>query len=479
MKRLRRARRVAIVAGGLFCLVASTTEGAGFALLEQSVKGLGTAFAGTAASAEDASTVFFNPAGLTRLERTLADGRRDPQPMLQAAAHVVALSAEFDDKGSGLNPALGALGLPAGAGTLAGTSGGDGGVAGVVPNLYLHLPLGERLRLGVGVNAPFAFKTAYEDGWVGRYHALTSQIETQNYNPSLAFEVNDWLSLGVGLNAQRVDARLSNAVDQSTVCLSLAAAGAPIPCAALGLTTPGSVATDGNVDLRNARDWSFGWNAGLLLHPGESTRVGLHFRSKISHELEGTARFSNIDPTLAAVTSATPGVIGFATQRARAKVTLPESATVSLHHRLNERWAVMADVSWTRWTRFQRIIVNFADGSQLVQPEDWDNSVRYALGVAFTPDSRWTLRAGTAFDETPIPDAVRRTPRIPGEDRVWVAFGASYAFDRHWSVDAGYAHLFAVRDPAVRNTEVTTGHTLVGEFDSSADIASLQVVYRF
>ena len=272
-----------------------------------------------------------------------------------------------------------------------------------------------------------------------------------------------------------MEARLSRALDQSTVCLGSALAAL---CPGLGLATPASIATDADVDLRNARDWSFGWNAGLMWEPLPGTRVGAHYRSKISHNLEGTAVFGRVNPTLAAATVAAPGVTGLANQPASARLTLPESASVHFYHELNDQWALHGDVSWTRWTRLQRLIVKFADGTQSVTPFNWNNTMRYSGGVTYRHNDRWTFRAGAAYDETPIPSPEDRTPRLPGEDRTWVAIGVSYAMSDHLSFDAGFAHLF-IDDAKFNNTEPSTGHTLTGKADADANILSAQVIYKF
>ena len=157
--------------------LAGTSQGAGFALIEQGVSGLGNAFAGNSASAEDASTIYFNPAGLTRLSGT----------QYNVGAHVIAPSAKFRDRGSSINPALGGS-------TLFGGTGGDGGERGVAPNFYYARDLTGDIRFGLGVNAPFGLATKYNDGWRGRYHAIKSELITVNINPAIAFKATDQLS---------------------------------------------------------------------------------------------------------------------------------------------------------------------------------------------------------------------------------------------------------------------------------------------
>ena len=198
------------IVAALLSVFSATAFASGFAILEQSVQGLGYAFAGRAAVAEDASTIFFNPAGLTRL----------PGMQLEVAANIIVPSAEFKNEGSALNAAF-TGGMPI-AGTLTGDDGGDAGDAGLVPNLYYAAQITERLHAGLGINAPFGLTNSYRGDWVGRYHAIKSELMTINVNPTLAFELHPMISVGAGINIQYIKARLTNAIDQSGVCLGLA-----------------------------------------------------------------------------------------------------------------------------------------------------------------------------------------------------------------------------------------------------------------
>lgn len=171
------------------CALATFTglaQASGFALIEQNASGLGNAYAGAAAVAEDASTIYFNPAGLTRL----------PGRQFVGALHVIMPSADFSNRAS--TPAFSTTAL---AGPFAQNgSGGNGGETALVPNFYLSWQLDPKLFLGVGVNAPFGMMTDYDANWMGRFHALKSAIETVNINPTVAYKVNDRFSFGVGLN---------------------------------------------------------------------------------------------------------------------------------------------------------------------------------------------------------------------------------------------------------------------------------------
>lgn len=453
-----------LLTAGILTACTSSVMAAGFALIEQSASQQGLAFAGGAALADDASTVFFNPAGMTRLPRQFI-----------AAAHVVAPSAEFSGGGT-TAPAV--LGISSTNATITGGDGGDAGQVGVVPNLYYVAPLSQALYFGLGINAPFGLATDYSESWVGRYHAIESEVRTVNFNPSLAYKVNKDFSIGVGFSVQYIDAKLTQAIDQGSTCIVQAAANplvgpaaAEAFCAGNGLVPQGSDAFAKVV----GDDWSLGYNFGFLFEPAAGTRIGFAYRSKVRHQLQGDARFRNASPFF------TVGSNVFVNSNVEAGVDLPNSASLSLYQDINRQWAVMGDITWTGWRSFDELRIKFddSDSSQpdSVTDESWNNSMRYALGVRYKPDSTWTFRAGAAFDRTPIPDASHRTPRIPGEDRTWVSIGLGFRASRALSFDVGYSHLFVFDDPKINNT-TSTGGNLSGDYDASVDIVSAQVVWN-
>ena len=242
-KRINPAIASLVAAGA--ALGMGEASASGFALVEQSVKQVGSAISGGAASAEDASTIFFNPAGMTRIKGD----------QVVAGAHYIVPSAKFSGDAT-TNPSLG--GAP-----ISGGDGGDASSGALVPSFYYVHELNNQVVLGLGIGAPFGLKTEYDSTWKGRYHALTSDLQTLNINPSVAYKVNDKLSLGAGVNYMRASATLTNAVDYSAGCLQAQAQGAPIDCATLLLDTPGSTATDGTVAVEGD-NWSYGFNLGLL-----------------------------------------------------------------------------------------------------------------------------------------------------------------------------------------------------------------------
>jgi len=442
-------------------VVASSCFAAGFALIEQSVKGLGNAFAGGSAVAEDASTVYFNPAGMVLL----------PGQQVVAGAHVIMPSAKFT-KSSAQN----VLSQP-----LSGGDGGEAGQTGIAPNLYYTINPGNGWAFGLGVNAPFGLSTEYDRDWVGRYHAVKSEVMTININPAVACRVNDRLSLGAGVSAQYIDATLSSMVDFGLKAFTLTGNTALVA---------NGVVSNHDADIYSeitADDWSYGYNLGLLYEFSKETRFGLAYRSKVKHKLEGDAEFSMVNAAyLQAFGLLTTAQGTFVNQGASGNIDLPASASLSLFHRFDSNLAVMADATWTQWSSFDKLVINF-DGTLAASPsattENWDDTWRFAVGTTYNPSPELTLRLGLAYDQTVISSDDFRTPRIPDEDRYWVAVGGGYQISAAWSVDLAYAHLF-VDDAKLSKIDDGTGEdagrgTVVGSYENSVDIASVQISYIF
>lgn len=453
-----------VLAGlGLLLFCSSSVFASGFAIIEQSVSGLGNAFSG-GASAEDATTVFFNPAGMTLLE-----GQQ-----LVSAAHVIVPSTKF--KATTATNALG--------GDLGDNNGGDGGVVGLVPNLYYTNKLSDKLAIGLGINAPFGLATKYDKEWVGRYHAVESDVMTININPAIAYKLNDKLSIGAGLNIQYIDVLLSSMIDGGLVGVMAGSAIAPSQF-------------ENDVYAENtADDWSLGYNLGAIYEFTPNTRIGIAYRSEIKHNLKGEVD-TNIPTSLTTTTFHLdpPGIdvplsVLFPDQNVHGEITLPATASLSFFSQVNDRLAVMADITWTEWSSFKELTIYFdgdgiANSGSTTTTENWDDTWRYSIGTTYQATESLKLRGGLAYDETPISDDYR-TPRIPGEDRFWVSLGCGYQITESIGLDFAYAHLFVKDSKMQKFTDLTdptnednSRGTVVGEFENAVDIASVQFNYRF
>jgi|APTNR8051073442_1049403.scaffolds.fasta_scaffold01828_8 long-chain fatty acid transport protein len=428
-----------------------------FGLREQSVSALGNAFAGGAAAADDPTYMFYNPAALA----------------LQSGSQIVAL-------GTFLKPST-SFDLKSGssAGGVS-TGGGDGGSDAsddqFVPAVFAVVDLSravdvvDNLKVGLAVTSPFGLETDYNAGWAGRYYALQSKLRTVNVSPTVAFEPTDGLSVGGGVQAQYADAELSNAVDFG----SIAATIPPLAPLAQPTEQDGRARFDGD-------DWAFGWTAGAIYQPWQGTRLGVSYRSALKHNLKGDARFRLDDDGIGNAVSNATGA--FQNTGARARLETPEVVSFGVSQELNTQWSVMADAAWTRWSRVDELRVRFDNPSQPddVTDTDWNDTWFFALGATYRPSDPWTLRAGVAYDQSPVPNRTR-TPRVPDNDRYWFTLGLSYRPADSVDVTAGYAHVIgpdaSVNLNADMNGSAAKGN-LSGNVDATVDIVGMQIRWIF
>ena len=403
-------------AAALFGASAQVVAG-GFAIGTQSGSGTGNAFAGGAAAAEDASIVWFNPAGMSYLP-----GGRNAA----IVGHALKPSFKFDNDASS-----GAFAAP-GSG-----DGGDGGDWVYLPQAFLTTDLGSNVTLGFALNVPFGLKTHYESGWRGQLTALKSEVKSVNLNAAAAYKLSDVFAVGAGVSWQRLEAELTNFAGAAGVA---------------------RIAAD---------DHAWGWNIGVMFSPSSSTRIGAHYRSTIHYTLTGDVTFSGAPAGNGGVS---------------AGMQVPESFSLSAFSAMSPRWDIMGDVTWTRWSRLQRLDIARTSGSLLSSLSlHWDDTLRLSVGANYKPNGHWKLRIGVAYDPTPTND-VDRTPRLPDQDRLWVALGAQYRLSKSSTLDVGYAHEF-IRDASVNvrvpGVATCAAGCLNGHFENKADIISIQVNLNF
>jgi long-chain fatty acid transport protein len=396
-----------LVAGALL-VMSGTASASGFALIEQSASGLGNAYAGGAASAEDASTVFFNPAGMSNVKGS----------QFVAALHAIKPSAKFSNNGS-----TGALGTD---------NGGDAGSLALVPNFYYVADINEQWKYGVGVYTPFGLKTEYTSTWVGRNLAIKSDLMTLNVNPSVSYKMSDMVSLGFGIDAQYASAELTT------------------------LSAAGEVKVKGN-------DWAYGWNIGTLIQVNQELRIGASYRSSIKHTLKGDITFA-----------LAPANNGAAT----ADLEVPDSFSLSFVDAISPQWDVMGDITLTKWSTFKNLDIVGASGATISHtPENWTDTYRYSLGASHRYNDTWKVRIGVAYDKSPVSDQYR-TPRIPDNDRTWLALGGQYRISAASMLDFGYAHLY-VKEATMDQTVGAGPAKVVGNYQNSVDILSVQYAYSY
>ena len=439
-----------------------------FAIQEQHSSGLGNAYAGGAASAEDASTIWSNPAGMSRLG----------SPQFVTAVHLITPRIKFRNDGS----------QPAAAQPL-GNDGGDAGGLNVVPNLYVSVPIRDRLAIGLGIGAPFGLVTEYGDGWIGRFQGLRSEIKTINVNPSVSWKVSDSVAIGAGINYQRIDAELTNSVNYSAglaQAAQQAAARGLIPAALVPTIAGATAGLEAHAKV-DAEDDAFGWNVGILVDLSPNTRLGASYRSSLEYDASGNVSFGR--PTLPTLPASLAPVVaqlaaGVNAQLAdggvKADIELPDIANVSVFHKLNERWDVMGDVQWTRWSTIKELRFVRANGTLLsVTPQNFADTFRVAVGANYHYDDRWMFRGGIAYDETPV-NSTDRTPRLPDESRVWFSVGTQYKFSPQLKLDAGFTYIKNDKADIHQDAGSTAANALIkGHYDADVTILSGQITYSF
>jgi len=477
--RFRRTLIASALSGIALALGTSQAFGSAFALAEQNAFGLGNAFAGAGAVAEDANTVWFNPAGLARLNF----------PQAEAAIHVIIPSAKFKNVNS-----QAALLQPLGG------TGGDAGSAAFVPNLYASMAINDVIHVGIGVNAPFGLKTEYNDGWLGRYQALKSEVKTINVNPAISYKVTDQFWLGAGADYQHFDATLTNNVNYSAAL----AQGYQNP--AFGLTPAQigglSVATMGLDSFAKVTgdDSAWGWNVGAMWSfngdanndPGAG-RIGLSYRSKLKYNVIGSVEFTNpTPPTLTgglAPFNPVVGIVSSTINQTRLnnggvslKITMPDLASLSYYQKLNDKFDILADVSWTGWSSIKEIRINRSNGTTLtVLPENFKDTWRFSVGTNYYYDEKTVLRAGIAYDQSPV-NNIDRGARLPDNDRTWLTVGARYKYSSALNFDLGAAYIF-VKDGSINNSgnppSIAANGLINGEYHNNVIVVSGQANYRW
>ena len=397
--------RTFALAGCLIVCVARVAGADGWKIQLQGARALGSSYAGRSVVADDASVVWFNPAAMSWLT---------VDSTVTVAAPVITYRLDFRDRGS-----VSVLRQP-----LTGSATQDGGRTAVVPHVYAVRRLGARVWTGVGFNAPYGLGTNYGESWVGRYSATETTLTVFNLNPAAAVRVHDRLAVGFGLDLQRSSATLANMIDLGSLG---AAVGLPL--------TP--QAHDGKVEFIGTA-WAAGYDASLAWDALRATRVGVAFRSRIDHRLDGIADFT----VPAAAAALTAGGRLFADTDARSTLPMPSELSVSASRALDGGWTVLGDVTWTGWRAFRELRLSFDNALQpeVRQPADWRNATRVAGGASKRMAASWTIRGGAAYEMTPVPDATR-TARLPEKNHTWLSAGASYASAAPLRLDVYLSHL--------------------------------------
>jgi long-chain fatty acid transport protein len=436
-----RAARVAAATAGTLLVCGGAASAGGFGIREQSAQFLGSAFAGSAAGG-DLSSMFWNPAAAAR-------------PGCNSASSYTAVFGQSTETAESGLLVTGGLGIP----PLRPTS-TEVGTSGLVPASYGNCQLTDKLYVGIALNSPFGFTTKPDNpSWAGSPIALTSKIFSFDINPTVAYRLTPELTIGAGVQIEFLSIRLNRASFGSLV--------GPLS---------GSRAFD-------ADDWGVGATAGILWQPTRTTAIGLGYRSAVTEDVSGD------------YTRSTGAISGPAVATtAKGSITLPDELTLSARQDLSPHLALLGTIAWQNWSRLQNVPATSAGcpgGVCEVLNLNYRDGWFYSVGAEYIVHPGLTLRAGIAYETSPIQDSTRDI-LLPDSDRVELAAGASYRFSERITLDVAYSHLFFQDGSYCIASAALNGGTthcnaatpaaavlLTGKPDVSVDLLAFGMKYRF
>jgi len=396
----------------------------GFALNEQSISGMGTGFAGRSSSAEDASTVFGNPAGMSRLKR---------EQVTVGGAAVIAKSKI------------------SGQGSYGGETDGDMVPVVGVPMGYYVKPIDDHWSVGFGVYVPFGLVTDYGSDDAARYWGKKSHVEVVTFQPTVSYAFNDKVSIGFGPTINRIEGELGSNLNQRFIGQG-----------------------DGEVKIKGD-DVAIGYNVGVMVQATDRTRLGLTYHSMVDYKLEGKTR----------VSTALIGPYNGDKFDAKLNIKTPESVDFSVTHELDDQWTLYAGSTWTRWSRLKSIDVENTGNFGLIgagsfrtisEQQNWHDTWSHAIGASYKVNKEWTLRSGFSVDQSPT-NNTDRSPRIPTGDRWAVSFGAGWTPTDNMTIDVAYSYL-KEETIDVNEASLTKG-TYQGKYRNAAHGLGTSLTYRF
>ncbi len=400
----------------------------GFYLPTSNSADLGEANAGGAALAQDASTIYTNPAGLIRLKQ-------------QLVISAIGITNPVKFTGTATSPGFGA------GGSFSQTGDASSNASSLLPAIYYALPLSDKFIFGLSVTAPYGLGSDYPDNSMVRYDVTYTQIMSSDISPNIAYKLTDKLSIGVGFDALYLKAHQK-----------------------IMLRTQPLTPVDSRA-LYDTSGWGYGWHGGLLYQFTPQTRVGLSYRSKIVDQLKGHSKLYINGGVYNGVNSS---------DNLQTAINLPPIATLSAYHDLTPQWAIMGTVEYYEWSVFKnQHIYNAASvvgTTDFNIPQNFHDSWRYALGTSYKLNDKWLLRTGAEYDQTPISDTYRDLT-MPGADRYGISVGAHYQATKNIGIDAAYYHAF-FENVRINNTSNISNNSLVGTSKSFADALGIQIDFN-
>ena len=416
----------------------------GLAINEQSASGAGTAYAGRASSALDASTIYGNPAGLSKLKGT------------QVSGGLAAIHANVDIKQNG--------------GTAEGRNKGDMVPFAAVPFGYFSSQIDDNWAYGLGIYAPFGVVSDYENGFAGEAHGLKSSVRVVTVQPTISYKFNDRVAIGFGPTINRIDGELSSRLNVV----------AKTPIGSMPIGKP-KVKVKGD-------DIGYGFNLGAMIDLSDATTWGITYHSKVKYKLDGDIVVSGADNPAFAMAGINNGKY-----KGKLDFTSPESIDTSISHKIDDQWTVHAGATWTRWSRLESLQPTSsnpnAQGITANSAEElkWEDTWAFSVGASYQVNPELVLRAGLAYDPSPTDDKYRNV-RIPVSDRGILGLGFGWKASENLTVDAAYAYIREKEGKVNREasgvvlpngTPVETRPSYSAKYKNSAHGLTASATYRF
>ncbi|MEE9706159.1 outer membrane protein transport protein [Aeromonas veronii] len=389
-------------------LATGQVHAAAFQLNEHSASGLGRAYAGEAAIADNASVLARNPAAMTTFDKmavsvsgTYIKPDVDVEGAMKSSIPLPSLNTQASEKG--IAPAA------------------------FIPASYFIQPLNDQWAWGLALFSNYGLSTEYSKTFPAGAGAGDTELMTFNINPNIAYSVNEHFSVGAGINAVYAKAELNR----------YAGALSTVP----PLNGIPGIGYDTNISSLKGDTWGFGWNLGTLYEVSENHRFALTYRSQVDLSFDG-----DFQGSAAGLQTIQNGKPVFKTVDGNLKLDLPAQAEFAGYHRLNQQFAVHYSINWTDWSAFQELKATSSAcndgtlGQCLQKDEKFKDSMRYAIGGTWYINPAWEARLGFAYDNTPI-EAEYRSLSIPDSDRIWYSAGATYHFTPDMSLDFGLTYI--------------------------------------
>ncbi|SDN84846.1 long-chain fatty acid transport protein [Halomonas shengliensis] len=440
--------RLTLAAAVAAAAFASQAQAGGYQINEQSVSGQGYGHAGRSSNVNDATIVFGNPAGMSFLDRA----------QVSVGGTYLDVSTDIDNASATRN------GAP-----ITGSSDGDMVPGSLIPYAFYAQPVTDKLAFGFGVYAPFGSKTDYEGGFIGRNLGNYTELTVMSAQPTVSYRFNDQWSVGAGLTYNRVEGELHRQVPTPTFGLVGMDNGVPV----VGVT--GTQELDARIE---GDDDGWGYNLGVMFQPAPETTLGLTYRSKVSYTLTGDYRSTAADGEV----YVNPLTGERQDKSAQLDLDTPETVNFSITQEMTERLKLMFGASWTRWSRFDEILVTDAAGNEITYEEqDYSNAWAFAVGGEYQLTPQWELRAGLSIDKTPTSDQFR-SARIPSDDRRIFSIGAGWTPVENFTVDLAYSYL-TERGTQVNQSRPDANETIIStynaDYKNEAHGFGAQLTYRF